>query len=120
MRQLDDATIERIIEQITRQVLVLLEDESFLKGSNGNGKHPELSSDNYSQHLKPVINAGADRIASTLGILPDDERLAHMIDHTILKPDASQDEIAQLCYEARKYNFASVCVNPAYVKLCSE
>ena len=120
MRQLDDATIERIIEQITRQVLVLLEDESFLEGSNGNGKHPELSSDNYSQHLKPVISAGADRIASTLGILPDDERLAHMIDHTILKPDASQDEIAQLCYEARKHNFASVCVNPAYVKLCSE
>ncbi len=120
MRQLDDATIERIIEQITRQVLVLLEDESFLKVSNGNGKAPVLSSDNYSQHLKPVISAGADRIASTLGILPDDERLAHMIDHTILKPDASQDEIAQLCYEARKYNFASVCVNPAYVKLCSE
>jgi deoxyribose-phosphate aldolase len=43
-----------------------------------------------------------------------------MIDHTILKPDASQDEIAQLCYEARKYHFASVCVNPANVKLCSE
>ena len=120
MRQLDDATIERIIEQITRQVLVLLEDESFLEGSNGNGKHPVLSSDNYTHHLQPVVKAGADRIASTLGILPDDERLAHMIDHTLLKPDASQDEIAQLCYEARKYNFASVCVNPSYVKLCSE
>jgi deoxyribose-phosphate aldolase len=120
MRQLDDATIERIIEQITRQVLVLLDDESFLAGGNGNGKHPVLSSENYSKHLMPVVSAGADRIASTLGILPDDDALAHMIDHTILKPDASQDEIAQLCYEARKYNFASVCVNPAYVKLCSE
>jgi deoxyribose-phosphate aldolase len=120
MRSLDDATIERIIEQITRQVLILLDDETFLSGGNGNGKHPELSSANYSQHLMPVVSAGADRIASTLGILPDDDKLAHMIDHTMLKPDASQDEIAQLCYEARKYNFASVCVNPAYVKLCSE
>ncbi|MGD9099299.1 MAG: deoxyribose-phosphate aldolase [Anaerolineae bacterium] len=43
-----------------------------------------------------------------------------MIDHTILKPDATQDQIAQLCYEARKYRFASVCVNPANVKLCAE
>ncbi len=119
MRQLDDTTIERIIEQITRQVLVLLDDESFMAG-NGNGKKLELSSANFSQHLMPVVTAGADRIATTLGILPDDEALAHMIDHTILKPDASQDEIAQLCFEARKYNFASVCVNPTYVKLCSE
>ncbi|MCK4451199.1 MAG: 2-deoxyribose-5-phosphate aldolase, partial [Anaerolineae bacterium] len=36
-----------------------------------------------------------------------------MIDHTLLKPDATQDQVAQLCYEARKYGFASVCVNPA-------
>ena len=43
-----------------------------------------------------------------------------MIDHTLLKPDATQDEVAQLCYEARKYNFASVCVNPSYAKLCSD
>jgi deoxyribose-phosphate aldolase len=120
MRELDDATIERIIEQITRQVLVLLDDESFMAEENGNSQHIPISSANYTQHLNPVVKAGADRIASTLGILPDDERLAHMIDHTLLKPDASQDEIAQLCYEARKYNFASVCVNPAYVKLCSE
>ncbi|MEA3341579.1 MAG: deoxyribose-phosphate aldolase [Chloroflexota bacterium] len=43
-----------------------------------------------------------------------------MIDHTLLKPDATQDQIAQLCYEARKYNFASVCVNPTNVKLCAQ
>ncbi|MGC9335160.1 MAG: deoxyribose-phosphate aldolase [Anaerolineae bacterium] len=43
-----------------------------------------------------------------------------MIDHTLLKADASQDQIAQLCFEARKYGFASVCVNPTYVKLCAQ
>jgi deoxyribose-phosphate aldolase len=46
--------------------------------------------------------------------------MAHMIDHTVLKPDASQDQIAQLCFEARKHGFASVCVNPANVKLCAQ
>ncbi|MBT3241405.1 MAG: deoxyribose-phosphate aldolase [Chloroflexi bacterium] len=43
-----------------------------------------------------------------------------MIDHTLLKPDATADQIAQLCYEARKYEFASVCVNPSHVKLCAD
>ncbi|HUX77747.1 MAG TPA: deoxyribose-phosphate aldolase [Anaerolineae bacterium] len=52
--------------------------------------------------------------------MPTDGSLAHMIDHTLLKPDASQDQIAQLCHEARKYSFASVCVNPANVKLCAQ
>ncbi|WP_420645858.1 deoxyribose-phosphate aldolase [Candidatus Leptofilum sp.] len=46
--------------------------------------------------------------------------MAHYIDHTLLKPDASQDQIAQLCYEARTYEFASVCVNPAQVKLAAQ
>jgi deoxyribose-phosphate aldolase len=46
--------------------------------------------------------------------------LAHMIDHTLLKPDVTPEKIAQLCIEAKKYNFASVCVNPANVKLCSD
>ncbi|MGH2536752.1 MAG: deoxyribose-phosphate aldolase [Candidatus Promineifilaceae bacterium] len=43
-----------------------------------------------------------------------------MIDHTLLKPDASQDQIAQLCYEARAHHFASVCVNPAHVRLAAQ
>ncbi|MDA1329477.1 MAG: deoxyribose-phosphate aldolase [Chloroflexi bacterium] len=43
-----------------------------------------------------------------------------MIDHTLLKPDATPDQIAQLCYEARKYGFASVCINPAHVKLSAD
>ena len=43
-----------------------------------------------------------------------------MIDHTLLKPDATADQIAQLCYEAKKYKFASVCVNPTHVSLCAE
>jgi deoxyribose-phosphate aldolase len=43
-----------------------------------------------------------------------------LIDHTLLKADASQDQIAQLCYEARTYHFASVCVNPAHVKLAAQ
>ena len=40
-----------------------------------------------------------------------------MIDHTLLRPEATRDDILQLCREAREYNFASVCVNPYWVPL---
>jgi deoxyribose-phosphate aldolase len=112
--ELDDKTLERIIEQVTHQVLMLVQQEQ--RGEEG----APLSSDNYLNRVQPVVRAGADRIASTLGAAPTDGSLSHLIDHTLLKPDATQDEIAQLCYEARKHSFASVCVNPSYVKLCSE
>ena len=43
-----------------------------------------------------------------------------LIDHTLLKPDASIEAIEKLCEEALKYDFASVCVNPGFVPLCAK
>lgn len=48
------------------------------------------------------------------------KQIARMIDHTVLKPDTVKSEIETLCKEARVYGFASVCVNPCWVKLCAE
>jgi deoxyribose-phosphate aldolase len=50
----------------------------------------------------------------------DPAKIASMIDHTLLKPDATLSEIKQLCEEAMQFNFASVCVNPSYVETCFE
>ena len=50
----------------------------------------------------------------------DIRHLASMIDHTLLKPEASRAQVEQLCDEAKQYGFASVCVNPAYVRLCAQ
>jgi len=41
-----------------------------------------------------------------------------LIDHTLLKPDAKEEDIIKLCKEAKEYHFCSVCVNPGFVKLC--
>ena len=43
-----------------------------------------------------------------------------LIDHTLLKADSTQAQIQKLCEEARTYDFASVCVNPTWVKYCAE
>lgn len=53
-----------------------------------------------------------------MAIKPRD--MAKMIDHTLLKPAATVDDVKQFCEEAREYNFASVCVHPIYVPLAVE
>lgn len=45
---------------------------------------------------------------------------AGLIDHTLLKPTATADQVRQLCAEAREHAFAAVCVNPVWVALCAE
>ena len=48
------------------------------------------------------------------------EELASYIDHTLLKPEASREQIRAVCEEAKQYHFASVCVNPCWVPLIAE
>ncbi len=50
---------------------------------------------------------------SSLNITP--EQIAAMIDHTLLKADATKQEVIQLCAEAKQYRFATVCINPCWV-----
>src|SRR4029079_11945386 len=45
--------------------------------------------------------------------------VAAMIDHTLLKPDATRQDIEKLCREAAEFHFATVCVNPTWVALCA-
>ena len=53
--------------------------------------------------------------------LPKDfDNLAQYIDHTILKPNATIDDVIKVCNEAEEHKFRSVCVNPAYVKVAKE
>ena len=72
--------------------------------------------------VKNILNQGADRISAGPGVgeeLPDYD-IAGKIDHTQLKPDTTPSQIIDLCSEAKQYHFASVCINPCYVSLCSE
>ncbi len=49
-----------------------------------------------------------------------EQNFARMIDHTLLKAEATKEQIEKLCAEAKQFNFASVCVNPTWVKRSSE
>ena len=121
----DMKTVEQLIEVITREVLTAMAEQQA-RATLPEGQQCQL---NCAEGLcvrtcfdraGEVVSAGAERLSSTMGIIPADQSLAKMIDHTLLKPDATPDQIAQLCFEARKYSFASVCINPAWVPLCAQ
>jgi len=70
--------------------------------------------------ISTLRTEGVARVASTLGMESLGKDVAGFIDHTLLKPDATEDQFRRLCEEARRYSFASVCVNPSWVKLCRQ
>ena len=59
------------------------------------------------------------RVTAGLGVGQVPTDLAKLIDHTLLKPDATYAQIDTLCDEALKFGFASVCVNPVHVRRCA-
>lgn len=69
------------------------------------------------ERVKDLL-AGRGRSGPPPVLAPKD--LAKLIDHTLLRPEATRGDIKKLCEEARKYAFYSVCVNPTYVKQCRE
>jgi deoxyribose-phosphate aldolase len=69
------------------------------------------------RNTKEIIAAGADRVSASEKLTKIDPSIAALIDHTILKPDATRTDVIKVCREARQYNFASVCVNPYWVPL---
>jgi deoxyribose-phosphate aldolase len=121
----DISKVEQIVQVVTREVLIALSEQeqraALTQGEHCTEECAEgICVTTCFDRVGQVVSAGATRISSSLGKIPDDPRVGRYVDHTLLKPDATKDQIAQLCYEARKYEFASVCVNPTHVKLCAD
>ena len=121
----NSADIRHIVEVVTREVLLAMAEDDHQSQNPDAHVCTQECADGICvktcfDRVGQVIDAGAERLTSSLGGIPSDLGVAHMIDHTLLKPDATPDQIAQLCYEARKYSFASVCINPGHVKLAAD
>jgi deoxyribose-phosphate aldolase len=69
------------------------------------------------RNAKEIIAAGASRVSASEKLTRIDPSIAALIDHTILKPEATRNDVLKVCREAREYNFASVCINPYWVPL---
>ncbi len=64
---------------------------------------------------KEIVKAGACRLSASDKLTAIDPTIARLIDHTLLRADATRDDILKVCREARQYSFASVCINPYWV-----
>jgi deoxyribose-phosphate aldolase len=97
---------EGLVEVVTREVLAAL-----------SARHDICDT---GEKVREVVANGADRVAfhGEAAEVPLD--MARFIDHTLLKPEATAAEIDQLCSEAEQYQFASVCINPTWVKRAAD
>lgn len=68
--------------------------------------------------VRAIEGAGAMRVGAALGVGAVPADLGKLIDHTLLKPEATREEVVKLCEEAKQHRFASVCVNTTWVPLC--
>ena len=108
----DDLDLARLVDIITQEVVAAT-------------RHPEVrcgchavNEDCCPGRLQGVISAGAVRLGvHASGGAP--EGVAGLIDHTLLKPDATVGELDKLCREAAEFHFATVCVNPTWVAKCA-
>lgn len=114
MAYTNNGDFERLVEQITDVIVARLngdvEEQAAMCGcaSECFNRCPE--------RMHRVMDAGAARIGLVLGDAASARDWASLIDHTLLKPEATDEDIKRLCDEAARYHFASVCVNPSWVK----
>ncbi len=114
---MDASARERIVRDITEEILRKLRQEPA--GSSA----CECRTDclhKCPDGLRRLVECGAERFGIQFGAQPVASDLSKYIDHTLLKPDASEAQIHKLCQEAAQFRFATVCVNPTWVRLCAQ
>ena len=123
---MDQQQLEKVIQAITEEILGYVGsqkcadlcgleiDELICPGCN------QWCAEKCSKKTRKVMEAGAARISAGAEVGPIEADIARLIDHTLLKPDATREDIRNICLEALKYGFASVCVNPWNVSQAAE
>ncbi len=106
--------LEQLVEQITDVIVARLNNDR-----DGQAQMCGCTSECFNrcpERMHRIVDAGAARIGLVLGETASARDWASLIDHTLLKPEATADDIRRLCEEAARFGFASVCVNPTWVR----
>jgi deoxyribose-phosphate aldolase len=120
---------QELIDRITREVMKTLSEKGeptvTVTPATGQVCPPEcincyLCVTNNLAGVKTILNGGASRVSSTIGVVNVPADVTKYIDHTLLKPDATREQYEQLCDEAAQYGFYSVCVNSFWVPFCAK
>jgi deoxyribose-phosphate aldolase len=116
--------VDELVELIARKVTDRLRQKGVLGDAISSGSCETCTNCGHCATAKPeavknLVDSGASRIGSKSGIdgAKIDARMAAMIDHTLLKPDTTSEQLIKVCNEAKQYGFATVCVNSANIPL---
>jgi deoxyribose-phosphate aldolase len=122
----DQSEFEQIVRMVTEEVARYLGSSENAAAGSANGDeevchHCDLNcAEKCARKTREVVKAGADRISCGPCVVELEAGFAGLIDHTLLKPEASREDIRKLCGEAVRFGFASVCINPWNVPLAAE
>src|ERR671910_1336861 len=114
MPNTSNGDLDLLIEQITDAIVARLNGDSHDQA--GMCGCTSECFNRCPERMHRIIDAGAARIGLVLGETASARDWASLIDHTLLKPEATDDDIKKLCEEAARFRFASVCVNPTWVR----
>jgi len=113
MTRMDQAQLRRLVEIIVEEL-----GQARPAGSSGPCRCHGVLYDCCPDRVRGVLDAGATRLGLHASGGPAGQ-VASLIDHTLLKADATRAEIETLCREAAEFGFATVCVNPTWVALAA-
>jgi deoxyribose-phosphate aldolase len=122
----DQAEFEQIVRVVTEEVVRYLGAPARPAASAAEGDSeicPDCDltyAEKCARKTRAIVEAGADRISCGPSVVELETGFAGLIDHTLLKPDASREDVRKLCQEAVRFGFASVCINPWNVPLAAE
>lgn len=113
--------MDRVVDEIVRKVQERLLEQGLKLPENAIRPHLDQMVGGPDNLKSLIDSAGSSAAATSPNAMPQSgAALAKMIDHTLLKPDATESDLKKLCDEARKYKFATVCVNSAFVRRAAE
>lgn len=106
--QMEGNSLESLVDQVAQAV----RDQLVAQGVPLESRPSQLGPAIHQHTVPPSTAQSSQKLTSS--------SLASMIDHTLLKPDATPEQVKTVCEEARQHSFATVCVNSTYVGLAAE
>tara|TARA_Y100000588_G_scaffold394609_1_gene516027 strand:+ start:5364 stop:6269 length:906 start_codon:yes stop_codon:yes gene_type:complete len=119
MPEMSKSELDRIVHSIGDELLARLKSEPGEKTNKTTSTDcgSEIETQTFSDTMNSLTPDGSHVHIPYPDWSPSEAGVANLIDHTLLRPDATERDVRKICAEARHHGFAAVCVNPGWVSL---
>jgi deoxyribose-phosphate aldolase len=114
-----DLSLEHLVRVVSEEIYRSLSHGAPVRADTSCPWCAQACGGNCSAEVSRMVEVGANRVSALAPDASIDRSIASLIDHTLLKADAAYEDIRKICDEAKRYGFASVCINPSMVSLAS-